>query len=89
MLCKDMVKIINAITNKEYHIGSKVPNKDNFRRHNFMMQDIGLINGYEIFQLSIRDNSIVEELCNKCSDYFILNGGTSPSKEHVVYIDKV
>jgi len=54
-----------------------------------MMQDIGLINGYEIFQLSIRDNSIVEELCNKCSDYFILNGGTSPSKEHVGYIDKV
>lgn len=48
-----------------------------------MMQSINLINGYKIKKLSIQDIDIVEELCNKCSDYFILSGGTLPTKDDV------
>lgn len=59
----------------------KVCNKDNFRGYKLMMQNIDLINGYEISQLSIQDNSAVEELCHKCSDYYMLSGGKSPSKD--------
>lgn len=48
-----------------------------------MIQCIDLINGYEITQLSKQDNHVVEELCNKCSDYYILSGGALPSKDSV------
>ena len=48
-----------------------------------MIQSIDLINGYEITQLSKQDNDIVEGLCNKCSDYYILSGGALPSKDDV------
>lgn len=46
-----------------------------------MRQSFDLINGYEISQLSRQNNDIVEELCNKCSDYFMLSGGALPSKD--------
>lgn len=48
-----------------------------------MVQSIDLINGYKIIQLSKQNYDIVEELCKKCSDYFILSGETLPSKDDV------
>lgn len=47
------------------------------------MQDINLINGYKIKYLSKENNNIVEKLCEKCSDYYILHGGILPSKEEI------
>jgi len=48
-----------------------------------MAHIIDLINGYKIAQLSKQNYDIVEELCNKCSDYFILSGGALPTKDDV------
>ncbi|SUY48173.1 putative acetyltransferase [Clostridium putrefaciens] len=42
------------------------------------MQDINLINGYKIKYLSKENNNIVEKLCEKCSDYYILHGAILP-----------
>jgi RimJ/RimL family protein N-acetyltransferase len=47
------------------------------------MQNIELINGYKIKSLCADNYNIVEKLCEKCSDYFILQNGTLPSKEEV------
>lgn len=46
-----------------------------------MMQNIDFPEGYAINQLSKDNNSIVWNLCNKASDYFILSGGQLPSKD--------
>lgn len=51
-----------------------------------MMQDIDLVCGYKIKHLSKDNNNIVERLCEKCSDYYILSDGVFPSKEE---IDKI
>ena len=47
------------------------------------MQNINLINGYKIKYLSAANNKIVEKLCEKCSDYYILHDGILPSKEQI------
>ncbi|WMJ81629.1 GNAT family N-acetyltransferase [Clostridium sp. MB40-C1] len=47
------------------------------------MQNINLINGYKIKHLSRENNNIVEKLCEKCSDYYILHDGILPSKEEI------
>lgn len=47
------------------------------------MKDIELTCGYKIKRLSKDDNKVVEELCEKCSDYYILSGGVFPSKEEI------
>lgn len=48
-----------------------------------MMESIDLANGYKITQLYKQDIDTVEELCNKCSDYYILSGGALPTKDDV------
>lgn len=50
------------------------------------MQDIDLIHGYKIKHLTKDNNNIVERLCEKCSDYYILSDGKLPSKDE---IDKI
>ncbi|WP_102399354.1 GNAT family N-acetyltransferase [Haloimpatiens massiliensis] len=47
------------------------------------MQNINLVNGYMIKYLSKEYSNIVENLCEKCSDYYILHQGTIPSKEEI------
>jgi len=47
------------------------------------MPNINLINGYKIKYLSKENNNIVEKLCKKCSDYYILHDGILPSKEEI------
>ena len=47
------------------------------------MQNINLINGYKIKSLSEENHKIVEKLCEKCSDYYILHDGILPSKEEI------
>jgi RimJ/RimL family protein N-acetyltransferase len=47
------------------------------------MRNINLINGYKINSLSVDNISIVEKLCEKCSDYYILHDGVLPSKEDI------
>jgi len=47
---------------------------------------MNLINGYKIKLLSKNNHKIVEELCDKCSDYYILHDGIVPSKKEVVDI---
>lgn len=47
------------------------------------MPNINLINGYKIKYLSKENNNIVEKLCEKCSDYYILHDGILPSKEDI------
>lgn len=47
------------------------------------MKDIELTCRYKIKRLSKDDNKVVEELCEKCSDYYILSGGVFPSKEEI------
>lgn len=47
------------------------------------MKNINLINGYKIKHLSLENNKIVEKLCDKCSDYYILHEGILPSKEEI------
>lgn len=47
------------------------------------MESINLINGYKINLLCVDNRKIVEELCEKCSDYYILHDGILPSKEEI------
>lgn len=47
------------------------------------MQNNNLPNGYKINLLSLKNNKIVQKLCEKCSDYYILHGGVLPSKEDI------
>lgn len=47
------------------------------------MQNINLTNGYKMRALSKESKNIVENLCKKCSDYYILHDGILPSKEEV------
>lgn len=49
------------------------------------MQNINLVNGYKIKYL-FSNNKIVEKLCEKCSDYYLLHDGILPSKKE---IDKI
>jgi hypothetical protein len=55
----------------------------------FIMQNIDLACGYNIKQLSKDNNNIVEKLCEKCTDYYILSDGVFPSKEEIdkIFID--
>ena len=50
------------------------------------MQNINLINGYKIKPVCIDNHKVVKELCEKCSDYYILHYGILPSKEEIVEI---
>lgn len=50
------------------------------------MKNINLINGYKIKRLCIDNHKVVEELCEKCSDYYVLHDGILPSKEDIVEI---
>ncbi|MCY6371154.1 GNAT family N-acetyltransferase [Clostridium ganghwense] len=45
------------------------------------MEKLNLLNDYEIKPLTIEKIKIIEELCEKCSDYYILHDGIVPSKE--------
>jgi RimJ/RimL family protein N-acetyltransferase len=47
------------------------------------MESINLINGYKVNLLSVDNPKIVEELCEKCSDYYILHEGILSSKEEI------
>lgn len=47
------------------------------------MQNINLINGYQMKYLSKKNYNAVEELCEKCADYYILHEGILPSKKEV------
>ncbi|OAA90485.1 GNAT family N-acetyltransferase [Clostridium ljungdahlii] len=47
------------------------------------MKSINLINGYKIKLISVDNHKIVDELCEKCSDYYILHAGILPSKEEI------
>jgi RimJ/RimL family protein N-acetyltransferase len=47
------------------------------------MKNINLMNGYNIKILHENNHKIVEELCVKCSDYYILHQGILPSKEEL------
>lgn len=47
------------------------------------MQNINLVNGYNISSLCVDNHKIVEKLCEKCSDYYILHNGTLPSQEDI------
>ncbi|MEW9095470.1 MAG: GNAT family N-acetyltransferase [Clostridiaceae bacterium] len=47
------------------------------------MQNINLINGYKIKSIYIEDKKVVEKLCEKCSDYYMLHDGVLPSKDEV------
>ncbi|MFD3157226.1 GNAT family N-acetyltransferase [Haloimpatiens sp. FM7330] len=47
------------------------------------MPNINLINGYKIKYLFKENDNIVEKLCEKCSDYYILHDGILPSKEEI------
>lgn len=47
------------------------------------MQNINLENGYKMKSLSLEDNESVEQLCEKCSDYYLLNAGVLPSKKEI------
>ncbi|SHJ30840.1 Acetyltransferase (GNAT) domain-containing protein [Clostridium cavendishii DSM 21758] len=47
------------------------------------MQNLNLKYGYMVKQLFKTENRIVEELCEKCSDYYILHDGIVPSKEEI------
>lgn len=48
--------------------------------------NINLMNGYRIESLCIDDCNIVEELCEKCSDYYLLVEGVLPSKKDAAEI---
>ncbi|AWK52980.1 N-acetyltransferase [Clostridium beijerinckii] len=50
------------------------------------MENINLMNGYKIKILYKNNHKIVEELCEKCSDYYVLHDGILPSKEDIVEI---
>ena len=45
-----------------------------------MTRTISLANGCRLRQLSERDGAAVQELCERCGDYFRLHGGEPPSK---------
>ncbi|WP_243120272.1 GNAT family N-acetyltransferase [Caloramator sp. E03] len=45
--------------------------------------NINLINGYKIKSLCIDEYKIVEELCKKCSDYYLLVEGVLPDKKDI------
>ncbi|KEI01249.1 GNAT family N-acetyltransferase [Clostridium botulinum] len=47
------------------------------------MQNINLSNKYNIRKLFKDNEYIVEKLCEKCSDYYILHDGIIPSKQKV------
>lgn len=47
------------------------------------MSKINIINDYEIRTISIDDIKIIQELCGKCLDYYILHDGVKPSKEDI------
>ncbi|SKA96785.1 Acetyltransferase (GNAT) domain-containing protein [Caloramator quimbayensis] len=51
--------------------------------------NINLTNGYSIKSLCADDFNIVKELCEKCSDYYLLIEGVLPSKKDVdeIFID--
>jgi len=50
------------------------------------MERIDLINGYKINLIGIDKHEIIEKLCEKCSDYYILHDGILPSKENIAEI---
>ncbi|MTI67863.1 MAG: GNAT family N-acetyltransferase [Firmicutes bacterium] len=45
------------------------------------MEEFNLQNGYRIKSLTIENIKLVESLCEKCSDYYILHDGILPSKK--------
>ncbi|TZE82112.1 GNAT family N-acetyltransferase [Calorimonas adulescens] len=45
--------------------------------------NFNLVNGYRVKSLCTDDCKIVEKLCEKCSDYYILHDGVLPSIEDV------
>lgn len=45
--------------------------------------NFNLVNDYRVKSLCTDDCNIVEELCEKCSDYYILHDGILPSKEEI------
>lgn len=47
------------------------------------MENINLMNGYKIKILYENNHNIVEELCKKCSDYYVLHDGILPSKKEI------
>lgn len=48
-----------------------------------MTQSIELIGEYKINQFSKDTDNMVKRLCDKCSDYYILSGGSLPTKEDI------
>ena len=47
------------------------------------MHNIDLINGYQIKSLTNDSYHVVEKLCRKCSDYYILHEGILPSQKQI------